>query len=265
MKIAQPRQVPHELQLDLPAFSGPIDLLLELIRKHELDIFDIPIALITTEYLAYVDAMPTLDLQTGGEWLEMAATLVHIKSKMLLPPDPTTEEEPDGPDPREELVQRLIEYQMYKLMAEKLDDRPQLARDVFAAPSRAAQYLLDVGPPTLREATIEDLVKALQRVIQRHENKPNWVYEITREKLTLRHLILEIAALLRDTPRLPFEALFENTELSRHRVVTTFLALLEMTRLKMIKLFQARLTEDVLYIERSVIDIVEISQSLELQ
>lgn len=247
-----------------------MDLLLELIKKHEVNVFDIPIALITAEYLDYVDAMTSLDLHVGGEWLELAATLVFIKSKMLLPPEPGAEDDADaGPDPREELVQRLIEYQMYKLMAEKLDERPQLARDVFPAPPRLPEPDATPAPPRLREATLGDLVKALQRVIQKQEEKPNWVYEITREKLTLRQVITDIATMLGEHPRITFEALFEEIarqqrELDRHLVVTTFLALLEMTRLKMIRLFQARLTEDVLYVERAVIDIMEVSQQLDL-
>ncbi|MFU8804075.1 MAG: segregation and condensation protein A [Bradymonadaceae bacterium] len=258
-----PPLVPRELRLDLPAFQGLMDLLLELIRKHEVDIFDIPIALITGEYLAYIDQFTALDLHIGGEWLELAATLVYVKSRMLLPPDPQADDE-DGPDPREELVQRLIEYQMYKLVAEKLDERPQLARDVFLPASRAAEFIENLGPPKLRQASLVDLVQALQRVIEKNAHKPEFVMEITREKLTLRSVIRDIAGLLRDTPRIDFDTLFAGVTITRHRVVTTFLALLEMTRLKMIKLFQARLTENTLYIERAVVDILEVSQTLEL-
>lgn len=258
-----PPPFPAELCLDLPAFQGPMDLLLDLIKKHEVDIFDIPIAFITGEYLKHIDKLATFDLHVGGEWLELAATLVYIKSRMLLPPDPAADEE-DGPDPREELVQRLIEYQMYKLVAEKLDERPQLARDVFLPASRAAEFTDSLGPPKLRQASLGDLVAALQRVIEKNAHKPEFVMEISREKLTLRAVIREIAMLLKETPRISFDTLFENVTITRHRVVTTFLALLEMTRLKMIKLFQARLTENVLYIERAVIDILEVSQTLEL-
>lgn len=260
---APDRIITPELRLNLAAFQGPMDLLLDLIRKHEIDIFDIPIALITTEYLAYIDAMKSLDLHAGGEWLEMAAMLIWIKSKMLLPPDPTADDDDTGPDPREELVQRILEYQMYKLVAEKLDDRPQLARDVFAPPSRVAEYTKNLGPPPLHEASMDDLLHALRRIIQRQKTKPDWAYEITRERLTLRHVILEISTLLRDSPRITFDTIFDSGEISRHRVVTTFLALLEMTRLKMIRLFQAQLTEDVLYIERAVIDIMEVSQTFD--
>ncbi|MGM0556206.1 MAG: segregation and condensation protein A, partial [Myxococcota bacterium] len=118
---AKLEKTPHELAVRLDAFEGPMDLLLELIRKHEVDIFDIPIALITEEYLAHIDTLEELDLEVGGEWLEMAATLIYIKSRMLLPPDEDEDDDEQGPDPREELVRRLVEYQKYKLIAGKLD------------------------------------------------------------------------------------------------------------------------------------------------
>ncbi|RAL22787.1 segregation/condensation protein A [Lujinxingia litoralis] len=257
-------QVPAELNLDLPTYQGPMDLLLDLIREHEVDIFDIPIALITAEYLRYLDQLQALDLTVGGEWLEMAATLVYIKSRTLLPPDPEEHDDELGPDPREELVRRLIEYQVFKWAAEQLDDRPQLQRDFFLPAPRAQEERQQVGPPKLREADISDLVAALRRVIEKQREEPHWAYEITREKLTLRGMILDISTILRDEPRIPFESLFGESRITRHRVVTTFLALLEMTKLRMIKLFQQRLGgPDTLIIERAVIDIVEVSQTLE--
>ena len=257
-------QVPPELRLELPTYSGPMDLLLDLIREHEIDIFDIPIATITGHYLAYVDQMEMLDLHIGGEWLELAATLVYIKSQMLLPPEPTADPEDTGPDPREELLKRIIEYQMFQWAAERLEERPQLKRDFFLPPPKAAQEHKEASTPKLRQASLFDLLDALKRVIEVKEEKPEWVYEITRDKLTLRGVILEIATALKQKPRMTFDELFQNVEFSRHRLVTTFLALLEMTRLNMIRLFQPRLSDDDrLLIERTVIDIVEVSQTLE--
>ncbi len=259
------KNVPPEFQLDLPSYSGPLDLLVDLIREHEIDIFDIPIALITRHYLNHVDQMQSLDLHVGGEWLEMAATLVHIKSKMLLPPEPDDEEE-EGPDPREELVRRLIEHQLFQWAADQLDERPQLERDFFLAAPKAREEREQVGPPRLQQANLFDLVDALKRVIEEQDEEQDWVYEITPEKLTLRGVILDIAAELSARPRIEFPDLFRGVKLDRHRVVTTFLALLEMTRLKMIRLFQPRLKDETnaLIIERAVIDIVEVSQSLDL-
>ena len=143
-----PADVPPALRLDLPSYSGPIDLLVDLIRQQEIDIFDIPISLITRQYLEYVDRMRALDLQVGGEWLEMAATLVYIKSRMLLP-TPEEEEEDEGPDPRDELVRRLVEHQLFQWAADKLDERPQLQRDFLMAAPKARDEREQVGPPRL--------------------------------------------------------------------------------------------------------------------
>jgi segregation and condensation protein A len=256
---------PRELSVRLDAFEGPMDLLLELIRKHEIDIFDIPIALITEEYLSYIETLEALDLEVGGEWLEMAATLIYIKSRMLLPPDENEDEEEQGPDPREELVRRLVEYQKYKLIAGKLDDMPQLDRDVFRHPDRhSREFRKMTGPPKLREAGVGDLMGALKRLIEKHEDDTDWVFEMTREELTLRSVMVEIAELLEDNPRVTFEQLFEDHEFSRYRVVTTFLALLEMTKRHIVRLLQAKLDDNRLYIERATINIVEVSQSLDL-
>lgn len=255
---------PPELLINLQAFEGPLDLLLELIRKHEVDIFDIPISLITEEYLTFIDAVGDLDLEIGGEWLEMAAWLILIKSRMLLPKEEKPDDD-DGPDPREELVERLIEYQKYKLAASALDDRPLLDRDVFTHPQRGHEFEGMLGPAPLKNASIADLMRALEGVIKRSKTDGSWVYEVNSQKLTLRSVILDIAILMQEKPRRRFEELFQGVEMSRHRVITTFLALLEMTRLKMLKLFQSRLDGDEFWVERSVVDIVEVSQELELE
>lgn len=256
--------VPRELLVRLPIYEGPMDLLLDLIRTHEVDIFDIPISLITEEFLTYIDTLKELDLEVGGEWLEMAATLVYIKSRLLLPKKQSDDDE-DGPDPREELVRRLLEYQKFKAAAEALDDRPMLERDVFKHPARSDEWANKVGPPQLRDASITDLMSALQRVIKRSKNEGQWVYELNSQKLTLRSVILDVARVLAERPRVSFDDLFEGQELTRNRIVTTFLALLEMTKIKMLKLFQARLDgDDTLWVERAVVDIVDVSQELEL-
>lgn len=252
------------VRFTLPAYEGPLDLLLELIRKHEVDIFDIPIAKITDEFLVFIKASEVLDLGLGGEWLEMAAMLVYIKSKMLLP-KPETDDDEDGPDPREELVRRLLEYQKYKGAAEALDGRDMLSRDVFKHPQRASDFVPMLGPPPLKEASLNDLVRALRRIVDKSKTEGTWVYEVNSQKLTLRSVILEVAQILAERPRVDFHDLFEHVEMSRHRIITTFLALLEMTKLRMVKLFQSRLDGDEhFYVERAVIDIVEVSQELEL-
>lgn len=259
--------IPSALQLDLPSYSGPIDLLVDLIRQQQIDVFDIPIALITRQYLEYIDRMKALDLSVGGEWLEMAATLVHIKSRLLLPDDPEEDEE-EGPDPRDELVRRLVEHEMFQWAAERLEERPQLERDFLMAAPKARDQREQLGPPRLRQASLFDLVDALKRVIEVQEAEDTeWVHEVTQQKLTLKGVILDIANRLEEEPRIRFHQLFEDTRLSRHRVVTTFLALLEMTRLDMLRLFQPRLEDESrgeLLIERAVIDIKEVSTTLDL-
>jgi segregation and condensation protein A len=247
--------------LQIGTFEGPLDLLLDLVRKREVDIFDIPIADITDEYLSYMENMRSLDLELGGEWVETAAWLVLIKSRMLLPKP--VEEDDEGPDPREELIQRLLEYERYKYAARQLDERPVLDRDVFTHPSKANNFLTMLGPPPLAGATIVDLVSALERIVSRSKNRGEWVIETSSERLNLRAVIMEIARLLAERPRLRFDELFEGRPLDRHRIVTTFLALLEMTRLHMVSLMQNRLDDEHIYIHRSVVDIVEVSQQLD--
>ncbi len=251
------------LRFRLATYEGPLDLLLDLIRKHEVDIFDIPIAQITVEFLAYVEALEFLDLNLGGEWLEMAAMLVYIKSKMLLP-KPDVEDPDDGPDPRDELVQRLLEYQKYRGAAAALDQRDMLSRDVFTHASHAGEFASMLGPAPLKGAHLDDLVRALRRIVERSQADGTWVYEVNSQKLTLRSVILDIAELLKERPRVTFEELFDGVEVSRHLIITTFLALLEMTRLKMIKLFQSRLDGDFLFIELAVFDMADLSLELEL-
>ena len=252
------------MRFRLEAYEGPLDLLLDLIRRHEVDIFDIPIAQITDEYLAYMDAMRVLDLNLSGEWLEMAAMLVFIKSKMLVP-RPEVADEDEGPDPRDELVQRLLEYQKYRAAADALDERDILRRDVFTHPSRADEFVGMLGPPPLHGSTLADLVAALRRVVERSKDEGTWSYEVDSQRLVLRAVIVELAEALAQTPRLDFDALFARGEVSRHRIITTFLALLEMTRLRIIRLEQDPDHTDILTVVRAVDDIVERSSAVELE
>ena len=258
------REVPLELRLDLPSFQGPMDLLLELVRDREIEIYEVPISEITNEYLTCIDRMEELDLEVGGDWLQMAARLMYIKSRTLLP-DEDEEEEDDGPNPREELLRQLVEYERVKKLSEKLDGRPQLGEDTFRSEPRLERYRQQSGPPAVREAEVSDLIAAIRRLVDQSEEGEGFVYEMTREKLSLRAVVLEIADRLEANPRVTFDSLFGAVAPSRNRIVTTFVALLEMTRLDMINLFQSKLGEaEQLYIERAVIDIVEVSQSLDL-
>jgi segregation and condensation protein A len=254
------------LRIELDGFEGPLDLLLHLIRKHELDILDIPIAFVTEEYLAYLDAMGELDLAVAGEYLVMAATLLHIKSKLLLPRPPSDDddagEDGDVLDPREELVRRLLEYQRYRSAAEQLGERELDGRDVFRRPSRADRLAEEAGPRDLVPVDLFHLLDAFRRLL---EDKPaEALHEVTPESLTLRDTINAVADYLAEHPRCTLEDL---TKLSganpgRGAIVVTFLALLEMAKLRLIKLFQSRLTSNELFIERAVIDPGELAQRL---
>ena len=245
------------LHLQVGEFEGPLDLLLHLIKTHEVDIFDIPISFITEKYLAYIDAMRELDLGVAGEYLVMAATLIQIKSQMLLPkPDVADAEEGDGAvaDPREMLVRRLLEYQRYKDAARLLTERELIDRDVFRRPSRADELVKEIGPPELVPIELFTLLRALEELLK---GKPAEVIrEISPDRLTVRQQMTSIAEHLRKQPRAALlELVYLNCEEpTRLDVVITFLAILELTKLKMIRITQTSLTARDLYIERAVSD-----------
>jgi len=227
------------LTIALPVFEGPLDLLLHLIKKHEIDIFDIPIALITDKYMAYLGWMEVLDLDIAGEFLVMAATLAHIKSRMLLPPDEAVgeEEAEEEGDPREELVRRLLEYQRYKEVADELRDRPLLFRDVFVRDGQAPSVESD-NP--FSEVSVFRLVEALDRVMKKTQTRIG--HEVVMDRVSIADRILELVELLKTRREVTFEDMFVGAR-TRMAVVATFLAILEMARLKMIRVHQADASE----------------------
>jgi segregation and condensation protein A len=237
----------------LPVFEGPLDLLLSLIGEHKLDIFDIPIRFITERYLEYMDAAQALNLDLAGEYLLMAATLAHIKSRMLLPQE-ITADAPDGemgPDPRQELVRRLLEYQKYKDAGQRLSALPQLGRDLFVRRAREDLPLSadEVSYFRSAELSVYRLIELMDRVLR--ERKIEIPHEVFVERLSIGDRISVIADRLRAHERITFSSLFEDLdERDRHRVVPTFLALLEMTRLKLIRVHQAERHSEI-YIGRT--------------
>ncbi len=254
------------LRIQLEGFEGPLDLLLHLIRKHELDILDIPIAFVTEEYLRYLDAMQDLDLAIAGEYLVMAATLIQIKSATLLPKPEEDEiiDDLDAVDPREALIRRLLEYQRYKDAAVRLESNPVLGRDVFTRPSRAREYVREADPAELLPVGVFELLDAFRRMLEKAPEAH--MHVVTREELSLRDTINGIAERLAQTPRMTLLDLLYalDTEPSRQRIVVTFCALLELAKMRMVRLFQAALSSDDLIVERAVVDIEEVSQTLEL-
>lgn len=224
-----PEQLPLPLyRVRLDIFEGPLDLLLHLIKKNEVQITDIPIARITEQYLEYLDLLRELRLDVAGEFLVMAATLMLIKSRMLLPAveddEEEDDEEEDGADPRHELVQQLLEYQRYREAAFALAERPWLHRDVFPRPRLPEP---EPGPVRLR-VELWDFVEALRALLARRQPEP--VHTVDRESVSVRACAERLLAKLRLQRRLRFEELFE-VEASRLEIVATFLALLELIRL----------------------------------
>jgi segregation and condensation protein A len=220
----------------LPNFEGPLDLLLHLIREHQVDIFDIPIALITEKYLAHLKAMREIDLDIAGEFLVMAATLLHLKSRLLLPKDPsgeldaaTTEE---AGDPRAELVKRLLEYQKYKDAAEQLSNNDLLDREVFTRKVHHETVPLDADEIGVKEISVFKLIEALDRVLAALEPKKQ--HEVVREHFSISHAIMGMATKLRGGTPVNFYALFEGQR-TRREVVVTFLALLEMCKQRLVR------------------------------
>ena len=220
----------------LEIFEGPLDLLLHLIKKNEVNITDIPIATITEQYLATLELMQTLNLDMAGEFLVMAATLIHIKSRTLLPEsDIETDEEEEGGDPREELMKRLLEYQRFKEAAGELGQRDVLTRDVFV---RATAPTEKPAPTAFRELSVFELLTALRRVLERLPKDE--FHEVTLEKITMREKMTLVLERLRVDGQVMFESLFADAG-TRMAVIVTFLAMLELVKIRAIRIFQDRL------------------------
>jgi segregation and condensation protein A len=234
----------------LPTFEGPLDLLLHLIQQHELDIANIPIGFITEKYVEYIKLMEVLNIDVASEYLVMAATLAHIKSKMLLPVSPEDQEQLDSDldlDPRAELVRRLLEYQKYKEAAEDLGSRSVLGRDVFVRGMSEAEV---EGPAPLAALSVFKLLDAFRVVLERAER--NVDHEINLERFSISDRINQVADLLRARSRLAFEELFAGDR-NRGELILTFLALLEMTRLRMTRLSQEAPLAPI-YVELAVVE-----------
>jgi segregation and condensation protein A len=237
-------------RVSVPTFEGPLDLLLHLIQKHELDILEIPIAFITEKYLAYIKMMEGLSIDVAADYLVMAATLAHIKSKMLLPSSPDEEEdgldEPEE-DPRAELIRRLLEYQKYKNAAAELADRAVLGRDVFP---RGIAVEQTTDPAPLAPVSLFKLMDAFQSVLERVSQ--NEEHQIDFERISITERITELTDLLRGRGRLSFYALFDGDR-TRADIIVTFLAVLEMTRLRLTNVIQDGPYEEI-HVELAVQD-----------
>jgi len=229
-----------------PPFEGPLDLILHLVKEHEVDLFDIPVAAITESYLAALGSLRELNIDVAGEFLQMAAQLLLMKSKMLLPRTEVAEDaaaEDAGVDPRAELVRRLLEYQKYRAAAEELAGRDILDRAVFTRRARVARPPAD-GPEGLADVSVFKLVEALDRALE--NARPEVVTEVVTDRLSMNDALSRVAEVLRLVRRATFEELLAGPPDRRHTratILATFLAILEMARLRLVRIFQATVDE----------------------
>jgi len=224
------------LNVQLALYEGPLDLLLDLIRKQEINIYDIPIAQITQQYLDYVQKAMELDIELSAEFVYMAATLIHIKSKMLLPRDPELEKIDPQEDPRKELVDRLLEHERFRSAAQMLQEKRLIEEAVWSNP-QIHQFSAEDEAPEL-QVTLFDLVKTLETVLERLKNRP--LYEVSKEDVSVPDMIVFLKNRMRELSKshtLPVMDLFERQK-SRRAMICLFLAILEMVKQQALALTQ---------------------------
>ena len=249
-----PRVDPGVCAVELPDFEGPLDLLLHLVRRHELDILDIPIAFVCEKYLEYIEFMRAMDLEVAGDYLVMAATLAYLKSRELVPSDGPVEEEgegEDGPDPRDELVRRLLEYQTYRDAAERLDALPVSGRDTFSRGQDVELPPVDAG---LAPITLFRLAEAYHRVLEKARILKS--HEVVLETFSVAQRMQQLTVLLVERDRFDFEQIFLERAWSgeaelRSALVVTLMSILELVRLGVARVHQP-IGTDVLSVERCV-------------
>jgi segregation and condensation protein A len=230
------RQVSSPLNYHLEQYEGPLDLLLDLIRKHQINIYDIPIASITAQYLEYMQRALELDMELSAEFVYMAATLIHIKSKMLLPTDPELEKLSEEEDPRKELVDRLLEHERFKNAAEMLQQKRLVEEAAWSNP-QMDQFLSEEDGPGLA-VSLMDLVQTFRTVLERAKNRP--IYEIGSEEVNVPEMIRYLQRLLKGSPAsevISAVELFEKQR-SRRAMICLFLAILELVKVQAILLTQ---------------------------
>ena len=226
-----------ELKIKLGAFAGPLDLLLYLIKQEQANIFDIPVARITDEYLKYVRLMKSLDIAVAADFLVMAATLIEIKSKMLLPRDPFAAPEEEFEDPRQELVDRLLEYEKYKSAAQMLYERTTIEQAVFPR----GRIESDENNAEV-DASVFDILTVFQKILARHRDEVQM--EIQREEVSLADMIKALKKRIVDELELSVTAFFEEMH-SKRELVTAFIAVLEIVRTEGIRLIQKKTFGDI--------------------
>ncbi len=229
-------------KIKLEIFEGPLDLLLYLVKKDHLNIYDIPIAQVTGQYLEYLNLMEMLDLNIAGEFLVMAATLLQIKSRMLLPAEEGVVSQEEEGDPRQELVRRLLEYEKFKEIAQELHEKEIGQREIFQRPKPQAQEGLTADKEVYFEANIFDLINAFSQALK---DIPKEVfYEVVKDKVTLEEATHEILHLLLVRSEVKLSELFGRAK-NKMEIIVTFLAVLELIRMKEIVARQNELFQEI--------------------
>jgi segregation and condensation protein A len=225
------------IRIRLESFEGPLDLLVHLIRKNRLNVHDIPIALVTEQYLQYLDLMQELNLDVAGEFIVMAATLIHIKSRMLLPrPDPAQDAADEAEDPRDALVRRLLEHEKFKAAADLLHDRETLRGAQWARPDARVEAIAGEEYEPELEVDLFSLLTAFRAVLERARERPPMV--LPAEQISIEARIEQLLERLSETEACGFADLFDDAA-TRGDLIVTFLALLEMIRLRLVRVFQS--------------------------
>ncbi|MEA3305420.1 MAG: segregation/condensation protein A [Candidatus Omnitrophota bacterium] len=221
-------------KVKLEIFEGPLDLLLYLIKKDELDIYDIPIAKVTNQYLEYLEMMKLFDLDIAGEFIVMAATLMQIKSRMLLPPEEISQEEMEEEDPRSELVKKLLEYKKFKEVADKLSEK-EAAQSRFYTRINEEKPVIETEDSPFFEASIFDLLTAFSKILK--DIPKEAFHKIVKDEFTVSGKIHDISHILVSKPKVYFSKFFKQAK-NKLEIIATFLAVLELIKLKEIIIIQ---------------------------
>src|SRR6516165_8709191 len=239
-------------KISIPIFEGPLDLLLDLIKKQEMNVHDIQISKITSQYLDYLHQLEVQNIDVSSEFIYMAASLIYIKSKMLLPPDPFASAEEQAEDPREELVQRLIEHEKFKNAAQLLYQKQQIEENVWSKPDKSLYN--DEGTEGELVVSLVDLVKVFQQVLERRKEIAR--IELKHELFTVAQMIAQIRTqiLASDDSSVNLIQFFEACP-SRHAMIVAFLAVLEMVKLQAVMLVQEKQFGDILVKKRKSFDV----------
>src|SRR6266852_1968595 len=240
-------------KINIPLYEGPLDLLLDLIKKQEMNIHDIQIAKITSQYLDYLHKLEELNVDVSADFIYMAATLIYIKSKMLLPPDPLASEEEQAADPRAELVQRLVEHEKFKNAAQLLYQKQQIEENVWSKPDKSLYH--DEGTEGELVVSLVDLVKVFQQVLERRKEVSR--IELQHEQFSVAQMIAQLRAqIIASAENVVNLVRFFEACASRHAMIVAFLAVLEMVKLQAIAMVQEKMFGEILLKKSKAFDAV---------